>query len=178
MSPPSWISLPPSTLSYPSRSSQSTRLGCLCYIAASLQLSVLRMLICVSKRSFLSSSHPLLPPLCPPVCSLYLHLSSCPANRVMSTVLLVCFLVLWKFTLNVNIFWQVLPATCLCYSSGEKQGGAVYIQGESLVLTHAWTVLEVNDFRCVDVSGWRLSVCYLVHLTFAPRFMSKYERSD
>lgn len=56
--------------------------------------------------------------------------------------------------------------------------GAVYIQGDSLVLTHAWTVLEVNYFRCVDVSGWRLSICHLVHLTFAPRFMSKYKRSD
>ena len=56
--------------------------------------------------------------------------------------------------------------------------GTLYIQGESLVLTHAWTVLEVNYFRCVYVSSWRLSICHLVHLTFAPRCVSKYERSD
>ena len=33
----------------------------------------------------LSSSHPLLPLLCPEVCSLYLHLYSCPASMFIST---------------------------------------------------------------------------------------------
>ena len=28
------------------------------------------------------------------------------------------------------------------------------------------------------MSSWRLSICHLVHLTFAPRCVSKYERSD
>ena len=36
----------------------------------------------------LNSSHPLLPPLCPQVHSLYLCLYSCPANRVISTIFL------------------------------------------------------------------------------------------
>ena len=33
----------------------------------------------------IQSSHPLLPPLCPQVCSLFLHLCSCPASRFIST---------------------------------------------------------------------------------------------
>lgn len=46
------------------------------------------------------------------------------------------------------------------------------------MLTHASAVLEVNHFRCVCVSSWRFSICYMVDLTFAPRLMPKYRRSN
>ena len=36
----------------------------------------------------LNSSHPFLPPLCPQICSLCLHLHCCPADRFISTVFL------------------------------------------------------------------------------------------
>ena len=38
------------------------------------------------QRYSLNSSHPLLPSLCPHICSLHLPLSSCPANRFISTI--------------------------------------------------------------------------------------------
>ena len=51
--------------------------------ATSLSLSVsMYMFPCYC----LHSSHPLLPLLCPQVCSLCLHLYSCPANRFISTI--------------------------------------------------------------------------------------------
>ena len=57
ISPPSWASLP--FPSQPSRSSQSTRMGSLCYIASSHQLVILHMIVCTYQDYFLHSSHPL-----------------------------------------------------------------------------------------------------------------------
>ena len=65
--------LPPVSPLHPSRSSQSTRLGSLCYPAASRQLSILQTVVYESQCCFLSSSHPLLPLLCLQVRSLRLH---------------------------------------------------------------------------------------------------------
>ena len=60
-SPPSWASL---LLPLP-RSSRSTKLTSLCYLAASHQLSILHRIVYVNHYYFLNSSRPLLPPLCP-----------------------------------------------------------------------------------------------------------------
>ena len=69
---PTFWNLPHLTPFYPSRLSQSTRLGSLCYIASSHQLSILHMVVYTCQYYFLhSSSHSLLPPLCSLVCSLY-----------------------------------------------------------------------------------------------------------
>ena len=72
---PPLLSLPPC---HPSRSSQSTRLGILCYTAASHQLSILHVVVYKCQRYFLNSSHPLPPPLSPQVHSLRLHLGIYP----------------------------------------------------------------------------------------------------
>jgi len=85
---PSWASLqlPPSP-SCPFRSSQSARLGSLCYIATSHQISVLYMIMYICRCYFLHLSHSLPPLLGPLVHSLYLSLHSFPANRFISTIL-------------------------------------------------------------------------------------------
>ena len=76
-------SLPPPPLFHPSRSSQSARLGPLCYIAASHQLSVLHIAVYTCWCYFLHSSHSFLPPLYLQVCCLYLH----PHRRISSPTL-------------------------------------------------------------------------------------------
>ena len=61
ISPPSYVSLPPS-LSHPSRWSQSTKLISLCYAAASHSLSILRLVVYISPCHSLTSSQLTLPP--------------------------------------------------------------------------------------------------------------------
>ena len=73
---PSHLSLPPNSLSHPSRSSQITRLGFLCYIASSHCLSILHIIVNICQCYFLNLSHPYLPLLCPQVHSLHLCLHS------------------------------------------------------------------------------------------------------
>ena len=80
--------LPPIPHPTPPRSSQSARLGSLCYTAASHWLSILSMVLYMCQCYSLNSSHPLLAPLCLQVHPLYLHLYSSPANRLISTVFL------------------------------------------------------------------------------------------
>ena len=60
----------------------------LCHTAISHWRSILQMIICMLPCRFLSLSHPLLPTLCPQVCSLCLCLYSCSANRFISTIFL------------------------------------------------------------------------------------------
>ena len=78
--------LPPSHLS---RWAQSSEMSSLWPTAASHWQSILHMVVYMS---VLPSIHPSLsfplPPLCPCVCSLYLHLYSCPANRFIVIILL------------------------------------------------------------------------------------------
>jgi len=80
---PPWTSVPPPSLSHPSRLSQNT-----CFwFPASYSKSPLS--ICFTYHAFtlqsysLKSSHSL-PPLCPKVCPLYLHLFSSPDSSVPS----------------------------------------------------------------------------------------------
>ena len=63
----------------PSGSSESARLGSLCYLATSHQLSVFHPLVYVCWCHLLHSSHCLPPLLCPQVHSLHLRLHSFPA---------------------------------------------------------------------------------------------------
>ena len=60
----------PCSQSYPSRSSQSTKLSSLCYIVAFHQKSVLHMVLYVCHCYSINLFHPLLHPLCPQVLSL------------------------------------------------------------------------------------------------------------
>ena len=86
---PSLLSLPPSPPSHPPGSSQSPRLGFLCYRAASHQLAVLYMRVYVLTRpSPLSPS--LLFLLCLQVHSPHLCLHSFPADRLSNTIFLDC----------------------------------------------------------------------------------------
>ena len=88
MSFPSWTSLPSPTPSHPSRLSQRSDLISVHNTANSHWLSVLHMIIYMFQCSSLNSSHPLLPPLCPQVCSLCLCLFCCPANSFISIIFL------------------------------------------------------------------------------------------
>ena len=82
--------VPTESLSHPSRLSQKPGLSSLFYRANSHRLSVshTECICCHAIRS----SHSLLPPLCPQICSLCLRLHCCPANRSISTCsfLLLC----------------------------------------------------------------------------------------
>ena len=75
-----WLPLP--------RLSQSTSLSSLSHTANSHWLSVLHMVVYILLCSSLHLSHPLLPPLCPQLCSLCIHLYCCPANWCISTIFL------------------------------------------------------------------------------------------
>ena len=66
--------------------SPSPRQGFLCYIAASHRLSILHREVHIHRFYSLNSSHPFLSLLCPHVCSLRLHLCSCPANRFIRAI--------------------------------------------------------------------------------------------
>ena len=83
---PSLLSLSPTLLSHPSRSSQSIKLISLCYTAASHQLSILHLVVYIRRcYSFTSSQLPHPPHPCPQVHSLCLRLYSCPAPRFIRT---------------------------------------------------------------------------------------------
>ena len=71
--------------SHPFGSSQSTRLASLSYPATSHQFSVLYTVVYIQLHYLLNSSDTLLPPLCPIICSLCLHLHSSPENMFIST---------------------------------------------------------------------------------------------
>ena len=75
----SLLSLPTLPPSQPSRSSQSLRLGPLCYIAASLEPSLSLRVVCICQHYFLNLPHPLTPLLCPQAHSLHVCLHSFPA---------------------------------------------------------------------------------------------------
>ena len=85
---PSLLRLPPSSLSHPSRWTQSTELISLCYAAASHQLAILHSVVYICPCHSLTSSQLPLPCLCPQVPSLGLRLYSCPATRLISTTFL------------------------------------------------------------------------------------------
>ena len=88
---PAWLlhMCPPSyTPPQPTRLSQSMGWAPCAHAAAALWLSILRTVVYMFQCCSLSSSHPLLPSLCPQVCSLCLHLYSCPANKFISTTFL------------------------------------------------------------------------------------------
>ena len=103
VSPAFWTFLPPPTPSYPLGCHTALGLSSLHHTARSHYLShllyshtesshwlcfaILHMVMYKLQSYSLNSSLPLLPPLCP-VCSLWLHLHCCPANRFISTIFL------------------------------------------------------------------------------------------
>ena len=89
---------------HPSRGSQGTRLSFPCHTANSHLLSVLHGVIHTFPCYSLSSSHPLLPPLCPKVCSLHLHLHCCPASRFFRII----FLFSIFYEVSIQIFCRFL----------------------------------------------------------------------
>ena len=72
---------------YWARVSQSTWFELLA-LYSKFTLAVLHMVIHMFKCYSVCASHPLLPSLCPQVCSLCLHLLRCPANRFIHTIFL------------------------------------------------------------------------------------------
>ena len=82
----SWASFLPQP--HPSRWSQSSRLGSLCYVATSHQLSILHMIVYICWCYFLYLSHYLLTPLCAQVYSLHLCFHSFLVNNFIGTIFL------------------------------------------------------------------------------------------
>ena len=80
--------LPTATPSHPSWFSQSSRSHPLCSTANPHWLYLLHMVTQMFHSYSLGSSHPLLPLLCPRVCSVCLCLHSCCADMFISTVFL------------------------------------------------------------------------------------------
>ena len=72
--------------SYPSRSWRRINLSSLFYIAASPLAIYLYIVVYMYQCYSLNVSHLLLLPLCPEVHSLYLHLYSCPTNRLICSI--------------------------------------------------------------------------------------------
>ena len=89
--------------SFSSRLLQSTRLSFLCYIATSYQLSILHTVVYIFQCYSLNSSHPLLPPLCPQVCSIPFknecHSFQCTSPSFLLNLLLFIFVI---FVVIVN----------------------------------------------------------------------------
>ena len=109
MPSPSWNSLLSPAPPYPSRLPQSTGMSLLCRTANSHWVSSLNSVMCMFPCYSLNSSHPLLPTLCPQVCSVCLHLHYCPANRFISITFLGCIHMHYVWYLSFS-FWL----TSLC----------------------------------------------------------------
>ena len=90
--------------------SHPTLLGChrtpdlssLCHPANSHWLSILHMVIHMFPCHYLDSSHPLPPTLCPPVCSLCLHLHCCPEKESIYICVNIWYLFFWLTTLWIG----------------------------------------------------------------------------
>ena len=106
--------------SHRSRSSQSARLGSLCCIATSYQLSIIHMVVYVCHCCFLHLPHPLLPPLWPQVHSLLLCLHFFPANRFISTISRLPYIYEFEESLSDSIFSRFLWMLFLTLSSGSS----------------------------------------------------------
>ena len=105
--PPSWTSFSPTPHPSPSRSSQSPELSSLCYI----QQIPKQLSVCTWWYIYVSSAlanHPTLsfPNLCPRVHFVYLPLYSCPANRLLSTVILEfhVYVLIYKICFSLSDF--------------------------------------------------------------------------
>ena len=126
------------------------------------QLSVLHKIMHMFQCSSLSSSHPLVPLLYPQVCSLCLHLYSCSANRVISTIFLdsiymhqytiPVFLFLTYFTLY-NTLYTHIPQCSLQHWLQQPEHGShldvhqQVMDKEVAVPIHNGVLLSHNDFN-------------------------------
>ena len=87
MSSPSWASLPPSISSHPSRLSQR-QIGATWITQKFHWQSILYMTIHMFQGYSLNLSHSLIPLLCPQICSIFLCLECCSADRFISIIFL------------------------------------------------------------------------------------------
>ena len=123
ISPPSWASLP-SSLSHPSRSSQSTKPISLCYVAASHQPTILHLVVYVCPCHSLTSPRLRPPTPCPQVHFLCLPLYS--------------FLAI-SFLVGSRLFCQLLFSSCdfgVLVRGGEL--GSFYSTILSPIPLHFW----------------------------------------
>ena len=109
------------TPSYPSRLSQSTILSSWCYSVTSHCLSLLHTVMYMFQCYFLTSSHPLLPLLCPQACSLCL--CHCSGLQIGSSVpfiyiyiyIYICACVCVYICINIqNLFFFSFWLTSFC----------------------------------------------------------------
>ena len=112
--------LPPS---HASRSTQRTQLSSPYYTEASQQASTLHTVVNICHCYSLSSSHPLLPPLCPQASSLSLCLYSCPANRFISTVFLESI-----YNICTNTWYLIFSFWLASLCIQQTQGSTVSLQ--------------------------------------------------
>ena len=80
--------LPTSTLSTPLCCQRSLDLSSLHHTEISIGYLILHVVMHMVQRCSLTLSHPVLPLLCPQICSLWLHLYCCPPDRLISTMFL------------------------------------------------------------------------------------------
>ena len=84
----SLLNLPPTLHHIPHFCYRAPSLSSPCHTANSHQLSILCMVMYIFQCSPLDLYHRLLPPLCPQVCSLCVHLHSCLGRRFISITFL------------------------------------------------------------------------------------------
>ena len=89
---PSWTPLLPPSHPIPLGCHRAPALGALLHASVSHWPSVLHMVIYMFQCYSLKSSHPLLLPLSPKVCSLRLCLLCCPVGRILGIILLLLLL--------------------------------------------------------------------------------------
>ena len=106
--PPYWNSLPTPTPSHSSRLSRSPGLS-VSDTAHPHWLSVLHVVMYTFPFYSLKSSHRLLSPLHPQVCSLCLHLHHCPGHRFVSNIFLDC---IQRVNMQYLSFFFWFPSLC------------------------------------------------------------------
>ena len=122
MCPSSWTSLPPPP--------HPTPLGCHrapdWAVCAIKQFPTNYFTYGMFHCYFLTLSHPLLPPLCSQICSLCLHLYSCPENGYISTIFLIpCYYTIVVFSLPDSLpsnRLYVRPPVICCQNPGVNPG--------------------------------------------------------
>ena len=106
----------------------------------------------------LHSSHPLLPPLGPQVCSLCLHLHCCPANKLISTIFLDS---IYMLMYNIYLFFSFW-LTSLCRTGSRfihvtrTDSNSFIFMAESYSILHMYYNFFIHS--CVD---WHLD-CFQV----------------
>ena len=99
------LAIPSNTSSHPSRSSQSTKLSSLCYIAACHWLFY--TCECIYANAILPVRLTLPSAPCSHICSLGLHLYSCSANRLICTIFLDFICMHMKYAIYISTYINI-----------------------------------------------------------------------